>query len=37
MLRPLLSFAALVLVAACSKPAPQQHQAAAAAGVQWAA
>jgi uncharacterized protein (TIGR02118 family) len=36
MQRPLLSFAALVLVAACSKPAPQQQQAAAAAGVQWA-
>jgi uncharacterized protein (TIGR02118 family) len=30
-----LLFAALILVAACSKPAPQQQQAAAP-GVQWA-
>ncbi|HXM38973.1 MAG TPA: EthD family reductase [Gemmatimonadales bacterium] len=35
MQRPVLSFAALVFVAACSKPAPQQQQAAAAPGVQW--
>jgi len=35
--RPLLSLAALVLIAGCSKPAPQQQQSAAApAGVQWA-
>jgi len=34
--RPLLSFAALVFLAACSKPASQQPQAAAAPGVQWA-
>ncbi len=35
--RPLLSLAALVLIAGCSKPAPQQQQnAAAPAGVQWA-
>ena len=34
--RPLLSLAALVLIAGCSKPAPQQQQSAAApAGVQW--
>jgi len=33
----LLSLAALVLIAGCSKPAPQQQQSAAApAGVQWA-
>ena len=36
MKRPWLTFAALVLVAACSKPAPREPQAAAAAGVQWA-
>ena len=37
MYRPLLSLAALVLIAGCSKPAPQQQQSAAApAGVQWA-
>src|SRR5713101_8845134 len=35
--RPLLSLAALVLIAGCSKPAPQQQESAAApAGVQWA-
>src|SRR5205814_3599572 len=35
--RPLLSLAALVLIAGCSKPAPQQQQSAVApAGVQWA-
>jgi len=35
--RTLLSLAALVLIAGCSKPAPQQQQSAAApAGVQWA-
>ena len=35
--RPLRSLAALVLIAGCSKPAPQQQQSAAApAGVQWA-
>ena len=35
--RPLLSLAALALLAGCSKPAPQQQQqAATAAGVQWA-
>jgi len=35
--RPLLSLAALVLIAGCSKPGPQQQQSAAApAGVQWA-
>ena len=35
--RPLLSLAAVVLIAGCSKPAPQQQQSAAApAGVQWA-
>ena len=35
--RPLLSLAALALVAGCSKPAPpQQQQAVAPAGVQWA-
>jgi len=34
---PLFSLAALVLIAGCSKPAPQQQQSAAApAGVQWA-
>src|SRR5437763_9513788 len=36
MYRPLLSLAALVLIAGCSKPAPQQQQSAAAPpGVQW--
>jgi uncharacterized protein (TIGR02118 family) len=35
MKRPLLSFAALVVVAACSKPAPREQQAAAPAGVEW--
>src|SRR6266571_9348680 len=35
--RPSLRFATLVLIAACSQPAPQQQQSAAApAGVQWA-
>ncbi|HYT05314.1 MAG TPA: EthD family reductase [Gemmatimonadales bacterium] len=35
--RPSLRFATLVLIAACSQPAPkQQQQAAAPAGVQWA-
>src|SRR3989442_12119529 len=35
--RPLLSLAASLLIAGCSKPAPQQQQSAAAsAGVQWA-
>ena len=36
MQRSLLSVGVLILIAACSKPAPQQQQAAAAAGVQWA-
>ena len=36
MKRPFLSFAALVLVAACSTPAPRDQQAAVAPGVQWA-
>jgi uncharacterized protein (TIGR02118 family) len=36
MQRSLLSFGVLILIAACSKPAPQQQQAAAAAGVRWA-
>jgi hypothetical protein len=36
MQRSLLSFGVLILIAACSKPAPQQQQAAAAAGVPWA-
>jgi uncharacterized protein (TIGR02118 family) len=35
MKRPLLSFAALVVVAACSKPAPREQQAAPPAGVEW--
>src|SRR5213594_4734811 len=35
--RPSLSLATLALIAACSKPAPQQQEKAAApAGVQWA-
>src|SRR5207245_774198 len=34
--RPSLSLAALGLLAGCSKPGPQQQQAAAPAGVQWA-
>src|SRR3989442_9612547 len=34
--RPSLSLAALGLLAACSKPGPQQQQAAAPARVQWA-
>src|SRR5688572_13267134 len=35
--RPSLRFAILVLIAACSQPAPkQQEQMAAPAGVQWA-
>ena len=35
--RPSLSLATLVLIAACSRPAPpQQEKAAAPAGVQWA-
>src|SRR5216117_3405006 len=33
---PSLSLAALGLLAGCSKPGPQQQQAAAPAGVQWA-
>jgi uncharacterized protein (TIGR02118 family) len=36
MQRPLLSLAALAFAAGCSKPAPQQQQMAAPAGVQWA-
>jgi hypothetical protein len=36
MQRSLLSFGVLIPIAACSKPAPQQQQAAAAAGVPWA-
>jgi uncharacterized protein (TIGR02118 family) len=35
MQRPLLAFAALTLVAACSKPAPPQQQRTAASGPQW--